>query len=65
MPMYRMIRLLAAGTLLASALVLGGCSSTIADMQGIGLPSDAPARAKEAGGYAACDLIAGAAGRPC
>ena len=51
MPIVRMIRLLAAGTLLASALALGGCSSTIADMQGIGLPSDAPARAKEAGGY--------------
>lgn len=51
MPMVRMIRLLAAGTLLASALALGGCTSTIADMQGIGLPSDASARAKESGGY--------------
>ena len=51
MPMVRMIRLLAAGTLLALTFAVGGCSSTIADMQGIGLPSDAPARAKEAGGY--------------
>jgi hypothetical protein len=51
MPMYRMIRLLAAGTLLVSALAIGGCSSTIADMQGVGLPADAPSRPKEAGAY--------------
>jgi hypothetical protein len=51
MPMNRMIRLLAAGTLLASALAVGGCASTIADMPAVGLPSDAPARAKEAGSY--------------
>lgn len=37
--------------LLASALMLGGCSTQIADMPAIGLPSDAPERPKEAGGY--------------
>jgi hypothetical protein len=51
MPMKRMIRLLAAGTLLASVLAGGGCASTIADMPAVGLPADAPARAKEAGAY--------------
>jgi hypothetical protein len=51
MPMKRMIRLLAAGTLLASVLAVGGCSTTIADMQGVGVPADAPARPKEASGY--------------
>jgi hypothetical protein len=51
MPTIRMIRLLAAGTLLASVLAVGGCSTTIADMRGAGLPSDASARPKEAGAY--------------
>ena len=37
--------------LLASALMLGGCSTQIADMPAIGLPSDAPERPKEASGY--------------
>jgi hypothetical protein len=37
--------------LCASALVIGGCSTQIADMPGVGLPSDAPQRPKEAGGY--------------
>jgi hypothetical protein len=39
------------GTLLLSAVALGGCSSSIADMPLLGTPSDAPARPKEAGGY--------------
>jgi len=34
-----------------SALALGGCSSTIADMPVVGTPADAPARPKEAGSY--------------
>lgn len=44
-------RLLAAGAVLASTLALGGCSTSIADLPSIGLPSDAPARPKEASGY--------------
>ena len=41
---------IAAAALLLSALALGGCASTIADM---GNPADAPARPKEAGAYPA------------
>jgi hypothetical protein len=37
--------------LVASACALGGCSSQIADMPGVGLPADAPERPKDAGGY--------------
>ena len=37
--------------LFASALALGGCSTSIADLPGIGLPGDAPQRPKEASGY--------------
>ena len=37
--------------LCASALALGGCSTSIADLPGVGLPSDAPQRPKEAAGY--------------
>lgn len=37
--------------LCASALTVGGCSSQIADMPGVGLPTDAPQRPKEAGAY--------------
>jgi hypothetical protein len=51
MQMDRTIKLLIAGALLASALALGGCSTSIADLPGVGMPADAPARAKEAGGY--------------
>ena len=51
MPIDRMIRGLAAALLLASVTTLGGCSSTIADLPTGGLPADAPARPKEAGGY--------------
>ena len=39
------------GALLLSAVALGGCSSSIADMPLLGTPADAPARPKEAGGY--------------
>ena len=37
--------------LFASALAVGGCSSQIADMPGLGVPTDAPQRPKEAGAY--------------
>ena len=37
--------------LFASALAVGGCASQIADMPGLGVPSDAPQRPKEAGAY--------------
>jgi hypothetical protein len=47
----RTIRLLAMGALLASALALGGCSTSVADLPGVGLPTDAPARPKEVGAY--------------
>ena len=47
----RKTRALAAAALLLSALALGGCSSSIADLPLIGTPADAPARPKEAGGY--------------
>ena len=39
------------GVLLASALALGGCSTSIADLPLVGTPADAPARPKEAGAY--------------
>src|SRR3954468_1529089 len=51
MPADRTIRRWLLAALLASALALGGCSTQIADMHGIGLPADAPQRPKEAGGY--------------
>ena len=51
MGINRTIRLLAAGALLASTVALGGCSTSIADLSAIGLPSDAPARPKESSGY--------------
>jgi hypothetical protein len=37
--------------LFASALAIGGCSTQIADMPGVGVPTDAPQRPKEAGAY--------------
>jgi hypothetical protein len=37
--------------LLLSALALGGCATSIADMPLVGTPADAPARPKEAGAY--------------
>ncbi len=39
------------GALLLSALALGGCSISIADLPLVGTPADAPARAKETGAY--------------
>lgn len=39
------------GALLASALALGGCSMSIADLPLVGTPADAPGRPKEAGAY--------------
>ena len=39
------------GALLLSALALGGCSSSIADLPLVGTPADAPARPKEPGAY--------------
>jgi len=44
-------RALIFGALLASALALAGCSSSIADLPLVGTPADAPARPKEAGSY--------------
>ncbi len=39
------------GALLLSALALGGCSSSIADLPLVGTPADAPARPTDAGAY--------------
>ena len=39
------------GLLLLSALALGGCSSTIADLPLVGTPADAPAHSRDAGAY--------------
>ena len=44
-------RALVVGALLLSALALGGCSSSIADLPLVGTPADAPARPKDAGAY--------------
>ena len=51
MPVERTIRLCVTGALLAAALSVGGCSTQVADMPLIGVPSDAPPRPKEAGAY--------------
>ena len=37
--------------LFASALAVGGCSTSIADLPGVGMPGDVPQRPKEAGSY--------------
>jgi hypothetical protein len=37
--------------LILSALALNGCSTSIADLPGIGTPADAPQRPREAGSY--------------
>ena len=50
-PADRKTSALAVGLLLLSALALGGCATSIADMPIVGTPADAPARPKEAGGY--------------
>lgn len=47
----RKSRAIAAGALLLSALALGGCATSIADMPLAGLPADAPPRPKESGAY--------------
>ena len=49
--MDRTIRLWSMAALFASAFALGGCSTSIADLPGVGLPGDAPQRPKEAGSY--------------
>jgi len=51
MSVDRKKRALAWGVLLLSALALGGCSISIADLPLVGTPADAPARAKETGAY--------------
>jgi hypothetical protein len=51
MSVDRSKRALVWGALLTSALVLGGCATSIADLPLIGTPADAPARPKEAGSY--------------
>jgi hypothetical protein len=51
MPVDRTIRLWSMAALFASAFALGGCSTSIADLPGIGTPADAPQRPKEAVGY--------------
>ena len=44
-------RLLVAGALVACALALAGCSTSIADLPVVGTPADAPARPKEPGSF--------------
>ena len=39
------------GALLTSALALGGCAASIAELPLVGTPADAPGRPKEAGAY--------------
>jgi hypothetical protein len=51
MPVDRTIRLWSMAALFVSALAVSGCSTSIADLPGVGLPGDAPARPKEAGAY--------------
>ena len=51
MSVDRKTRAVSAGVLLLSALALGGCATSIADMPLVGTPADAPARPKEAGTY--------------
>jgi hypothetical protein len=51
MPVDRNKNALAAAVLLLSALALGGCSMSLADLPLVGTPADAPERPKEAGAY--------------
>lgn len=44
-------RMLVAGTLVACALALAGCSTSIADLPIVGTPADAPARPKDPGSF--------------
>ena len=47
----RNIRALAWGALMLSALALGGCATSIAELPLVGTPAGAPAAPKEAGAY--------------
>jgi hypothetical protein len=51
MSVDRAKRALVWGALLTSALALGGCATSIAELPLIGTPADAPGSPKEAGGY--------------
>ena len=51
MPVDRTIKLWSMAALFVLALAVSGCSTPIADLPGVGLPTDAPARPKEASGY--------------
>ena len=51
MPVDRTITLWSMAALFVSALAVSGCSTSIADLPGVGLPADAPQRPKEAAGY--------------
>jgi hypothetical protein len=51
MSVDRSKRALALGALLISALALGSCSTSIADLPLVGTPADTPARPKETGAY--------------
>ncbi|MDO9062793.1 MAG: hypothetical protein Q7U92_27720 [Bradyrhizobium sp.] len=51
MAIKRYLREVTAAALVLSALALGGCATSIADMPLVGTPADAPARPKEAGVY--------------
>jgi hypothetical protein len=51
MSVDRTRKALALGTLLLSALALGGCSMSIADLPLLGTPADAPERSKDAPAY--------------
>jgi hypothetical protein len=51
MPVDRKTSAIVVGVLLLSALTLGGCATSIADLPLVGTPADAPARPKEAGAY--------------
>ena len=51
MAIKRYIREVTAAALVLSALALGGCATSIADMPLVGTPADAPARPKETGIY--------------
>jgi len=47
----RTSKALLCGARLMTALTLGGCATSIADLPLVGTPADAPGRPKEAGGY--------------
>jgi hypothetical protein len=51
MSVDRKISAWAVAALVLSALTLGGCSTSIADLPLVGTPADAPERPKEAGTY--------------